>query len=468
MVITGAASGIMEAGHVGAGRDSSIGVNILLPFEQSANPVISGDNKLMHLKYFFTRKLLFVKESDAIALFAGGFGTMDEGFEVLTLIQTGKSHIFPIVLVDEPGGDYWKQWMRFIEDVLLARKLISPADLHLREEMESRASELEGLRIAPSMDDSAALAQLERWQAEDRLWTYVCKDGSHRLVHLIITPVFERPGEITGFLGIAIDMTARQRAELARRDSEAVTRALFERSPLGMTLRKRTGGYVDSNHAFQAMVGYTPDELAGMSADSLFTPEYRLRQGASTLQLMAQDSFGPIELELVCKALPSGGGPQIAYHQVEIGKRKPLPFSRRPNAIQAQLAAAQSVAALVQQPADTAAAFAIARQYLSRSATPTALAALRGERQSPPRVGALTEGLEIAQSTVVPDAANLARAMRALDLSRAKPIAVLCPGAEFGPAKRWPTEHFADLAQRLARDGFAVWVMGSPNDARPL
>ena len=112
------------------------------------------------------------------------------------------------------------------------------------------------------------------------------------------------------------------------------------------------------------------------------------------------------ELELVCKALPSGGGPQIAYHQVEIGKRKPLPFSRRPNAIQAQLAAAQSVAALVQQPADTAAAFAIARQYLSRSATPTALAALRGERQSPPRVGALTEGLEIAQSTVVPDAAN--------------------------------------------------------------
>src|SRR5207245_2647430 len=99
MVITGAASGIMEAGHVGAGRENSIGVNILLPFEQSANPIIAGDNKLMHLKYFFTRKLLFVKESDAVALFPGGFGTLDEGFEVLTLIQTGKSHLFPILLI---------------------------------------------------------------------------------------------------------------------------------------------------------------------------------------------------------------------------------------------------------------------------------------------------------------------------------------------------------------------------------
>ena len=92
---------------------------ILLPFEQDANPIIHGDPKLMHLKYFFTRKLLFVKESDAVALFPGGFGTQDEGFEVLTLVQTGKSHIFPIVMVDEPGGDYWKLWQRFIDDVLL-------------------------------------------------------------------------------------------------------------------------------------------------------------------------------------------------------------------------------------------------------------------------------------------------------------------------------------------------------------
>jgi uncharacterized protein (TIGR00730 family) len=131
MVITGAASGIMEAGHVGAGRDDSIGVNILLPFEQTANAVIAGDVKLMHLKYFFTRKLLFVKESDAIALFPGGFGTQDEGFEVLTLVQTGKSHLFPIVLVDEPGGGYWRRWLDFVRDVLLERGLISPPDLAL-------------------------------------------------------------------------------------------------------------------------------------------------------------------------------------------------------------------------------------------------------------------------------------------------------------------------------------------------
>jgi uncharacterized protein (TIGR00730 family) len=131
MVITGAASGIMEAGHVGAGRENSIGVNILLPFEQEANPIIRGDLKLMHLKYFFTRKLLFVKESDAIALFPGGFGTQDECWEALTLVQTGKSHIFPIVMVDEAGGDYWAHWQRYVTDVLLPRGLISPADLSL-------------------------------------------------------------------------------------------------------------------------------------------------------------------------------------------------------------------------------------------------------------------------------------------------------------------------------------------------
>jgi uncharacterized protein (TIGR00730 family) len=132
MVITGAASGIMEAGHVGAGRENSIGVNILLPFEQYANPVIAGDShKLMHLKYFFTRKLLFVKESDAVVLFPGGFGTLDEGFEVLTLAQTGKSHLFPIVMLDEPGCPFWKPLLDYVHDVLLARELISPSDMAL-------------------------------------------------------------------------------------------------------------------------------------------------------------------------------------------------------------------------------------------------------------------------------------------------------------------------------------------------
>jgi uncharacterized protein (TIGR00730 family) len=131
MVITGAGSGIMEAGHIGAGRDNSFGLNILLPFEQSANPIVHGDAKLMTLRYFFTRKLMFIKESDAVVLFPGGFGTHDEAFEALTLIQTGKSHIFPIVLVDEPGGTYWKNWQKFIEAELLDRGYISPADRFL-------------------------------------------------------------------------------------------------------------------------------------------------------------------------------------------------------------------------------------------------------------------------------------------------------------------------------------------------
>ncbi len=131
MVITGAASGIMEAGLVGAGRDKSFGLNILLPFEQGANTVIAGDPKLMNMRYFFTRKLAFIKESDAVVLFPGGFGTHDELFETLTLIQTGKTHVFPIVLVDEPGGTYWQKWQAFVVEDLLARGYISPADLHL-------------------------------------------------------------------------------------------------------------------------------------------------------------------------------------------------------------------------------------------------------------------------------------------------------------------------------------------------
>ena len=137
MVVTGAASGIMEAGHVGAGRENSIGVNILLPFEQSANSIIAGDTKLMHLKYFFTRKLLFVKEADAVALFPGGFGTQDEAFEALTLVQTGKSHLFPIVCLDHLGGEYWHDWDRYIRKQMLDRKMISPADTSLYKVTES-------------------------------------------------------------------------------------------------------------------------------------------------------------------------------------------------------------------------------------------------------------------------------------------------------------------------------------------
>ena len=131
MVVTGASTGIMEAGHAGAGREASLGVNSLLPFEQNANYIIAGDHKLVHLKYFFTRKLIFVKESHAVALFPGGFGTLDEAFEVLTLVQTGKRDLNPLVFVDEPGGDYWHEWERYVRHCLLDRKYISPQDLHL-------------------------------------------------------------------------------------------------------------------------------------------------------------------------------------------------------------------------------------------------------------------------------------------------------------------------------------------------
>jgi uncharacterized protein (TIGR00730 family) len=131
MVITGGGAGIMEAGHSGAGREMSFGLNIVLPFEQEANPVIAEDEKLINFKYFFTRKLLFVKEVHAIVLFPGGFGTQDEGFETLTLVQTGKRDLMPIVCVDEPGGTYWKRWREFVVEQLLDRQLISLADMSL-------------------------------------------------------------------------------------------------------------------------------------------------------------------------------------------------------------------------------------------------------------------------------------------------------------------------------------------------
>ncbi len=131
MTITGAGPGIMAAGNEGSGRDDTFGLNIVLPFEAVANEFIAGDEKLVEFNYFFTRKLWFVKESDALAAFPGGFGTMDEVFETLTLIQTGKSQIMPVVLVDVPGGTYWRFWDQFVRDHLLRSGLISPEDLSL-------------------------------------------------------------------------------------------------------------------------------------------------------------------------------------------------------------------------------------------------------------------------------------------------------------------------------------------------
>ncbi len=128
MVLTGGGGGIMQAGNEGAGLEHSFGLNIQLPFEQSSNPYIHGNPKAIMFKYFFTRKLFFLRESDALAMFPGGFGTLDETFECLTLIQTGKFGPAPLILVDRPGGDYWHDLHQFIEKQMLRRGLISVDD----------------------------------------------------------------------------------------------------------------------------------------------------------------------------------------------------------------------------------------------------------------------------------------------------------------------------------------------------
>lgn len=131
MVVTGAGPGIMAAGAEGAGAERSIGVNIRLPFEQPT-PVLRRDRKLVTMKYFFTRKLMLMKESAAFVVLPGGFGTLDEAFELFTLLQTGKAAPAPVVLLDVPGGTYWSAWDRFMQDEVLSRRLISAEDLRLR------------------------------------------------------------------------------------------------------------------------------------------------------------------------------------------------------------------------------------------------------------------------------------------------------------------------------------------------
>jgi uncharacterized protein (TIGR00730 family) len=146
MVITGAAEGIMRAGIEGAGPENSFGVNILLPFEKGPTSIIRDDPKVIKFKYFFTRKIFFVMEADAIALFPGGFGTHDEGFEVLTLLQTGKAPPMPVVLMELPGEQYWEGWNQFIRKQLLGRRFISPEDLSFYKIMHSSEEAADWIR----------------------------------------------------------------------------------------------------------------------------------------------------------------------------------------------------------------------------------------------------------------------------------------------------------------------------------
>jgi hypothetical protein len=175
MVITGAGDGIMQAANEGAGRENSFGVNILLPFEQEPNPAIIDDPKLITFKYFFTRKLFFARESHASAVFPGGFGTHDEIFEILTRLQTGKNNPHPVVLLDLPGGTYWKTWERFVRKDMLANQLISPEDLGL-------------FRIVDSAED--AVAEIEGFYRNYHSSRFV-KD---RLVLRLLRPL--TPGQV--------------------------------------------------------------------------------------------------------------------------------------------------------------------------------------------------------------------------------------------------------------------------------
>lgn len=186
MVITGAGDGIMGAAQGGAGREASFGVNIRLPFEQTANETIAGDHKLINFRYFFTRKVVFVKEAHAIALFPGGFGTHDEGFEALTLMQTGKSELVPVVFVDEPGGSYWRDWREYVETHLAERGLIDPEDLNL-------------FHVTDSVDE--AVDEIEDFYRNYHSSRYV---GGRLVMRLHEAPSDDQLAELNGEFGVLL------------------------------------------------------------------------------------------------------------------------------------------------------------------------------------------------------------------------------------------------------------------------
>ncbi|HZP56164.1 MAG TPA: TIGR00730 family Rossman fold protein [Dehalococcoidia bacterium] len=201
MVITGAGPGIMAAGHEGAGAGDSFGVGIKLPVEQGANGFIAGDPKLIDFKYFFTRKITFMKESDAFALLPGGYGTLDEAFELLTLMQTGKTAVRPIVLLEPPGSTYWSDFLRFVRDQLVARGLVSPHDFAFFD-------------ISASVGD--AVARIERFYANYHSARYV---GERLVIRLQRAP---GPAAIARLNREYSDLVARGRIEAIAATAEEV------------------------------------------------------------------------------------------------------------------------------------------------------------------------------------------------------------------------------------------------------
>lgn len=214
MVISGAGGGIMEAANEGAGKKNSFGINIKLPFEQRANPVIMGDPKLMTFKYFFTRKLFFIKESNATVLFPGGFGTQDEGNENLTLFQTGKCMPRPIVLMEPENGNYWKLWLKYVQEALLDKGYISPEDMHL-------------FYMSNSVDD--AISHIVRYYRIYHSLRYIKDVTILRLKRAVPKDLLERLNEEYGDILCKgkIEISAPLNEELFDSDSLGLHRLIF-------------------------------------------------------------------------------------------------------------------------------------------------------------------------------------------------------------------------------------------------
>lgn len=219
MVVTGAGPGIMEAAMEGAGRENSFGVRIRLPFENDANAVIAGDDKLVSMKYFFTRKLMLMKESSAFVAMPGGFGTLDETVELLTLQQTGKATPAPVVLLDIPGGDYWHSWRRFVETELAQGGYVNHTDLG----------------IAHLCDDEVdALAYIERYYANYRTIRWV---GEELIIRVNVAPDTAQLAELNERYGSystdgrGLRVTGPYRIEKAENDDLEAARVVIRLDP---------------------------------------------------------------------------------------------------------------------------------------------------------------------------------------------------------------------------------------------
>jgi uncharacterized protein (TIGR00730 family) len=205
MVITGGGPGIMQAGNEGAGPENSFAVNIRLPFEQETNPVMENSTNTITYKYFFNRKVAFLKEADAVALFPGGFGTMDEAMETLTLVQTGKNPPIPLVLIDDDDGSYWEPWFDYIKKVMLKRGLISGEDFSLftitRDPFEAaqviddfyrnyHSSRWVGLTLVIRLNKSLTDAQLATLEEE---FSEIIEPGTHLAITAALPEEQDQP-----------------------------------------------------------------------------------------------------------------------------------------------------------------------------------------------------------------------------------------------------------------------------------